>query len=83
MLAQKISAIPGVAQVTIGGQQDFAVRIRADPAALASHGIGLEDIRRGLAAATVNQAKGTLEGRAQALILDANDQLFEARATAT
>jgi hydrophobe/amphiphile efflux-1 (HAE1) family protein len=78
VLAQKISAISGVAQVTIGGQQDFAVRIRADPAALASHGISMEDIRKGIAAATINQAKGTIEGKAQALILDANDQLFEA-----
>jgi hydrophobe/amphiphile efflux-1 (HAE1) family protein len=78
VLAQKISAISGIAQVTIGGQQDFAVRIRADPAALASHGISMEDIRKGVAAATINQAKGTIEGKAQALILDANDQLFEA-----
>jgi hydrophobe/amphiphile efflux-1 (HAE1) family protein len=78
VLAQKISAISGVAQVTIGGQQDFAIRIRADPAALASHGISMEDIRKGIAAATINQAKGTIEGKAQALILDANDQLFEA-----
>ncbi len=78
VLAQKISAISGVAQVTVGGQQDFAVRIRADPAALASHGISMEDIRKGIAAATINQAKGTIEGKAQSLILDANDQLFEA-----
>ncbi|HTB41937.1 MAG TPA: efflux RND transporter permease subunit, partial [Reyranella sp.] len=78
VLAQKISAISGVAQVTIGGQQDFAIRIRADPAALASHGISMEDIRKGIAAATLNQAKGTIEGKSQALILDANDQLFEA-----
>ena len=78
VLAQKISSIPGVAQVTVGGQQDFAVRIRADPAALASHGISMEDIRTGIAAATINQAKGSIEGKGQALILDANDQLFEA-----
>jgi hydrophobe/amphiphile efflux-1 (HAE1) family protein len=78
VLAQKISAISGVAQVTVGGQQDFAVRIRADPAALASHGISMEDIRKGIAAATINQAKGTIEGKSQALILDANDQLFAA-----
>jgi hydrophobe/amphiphile efflux-1 (HAE1) family protein len=78
VLAQTISAIPGVAQVNVAGQQDFAVRIRANPAALASHGIGMEDIRKAIAAATTNQAKGTLEGRFQSFVLDANDQLFQA-----
>jgi hydrophobe/amphiphile efflux-1 (HAE1) family protein len=78
VLAQTISAIPGVAQVNVAGQQDFAVRIRANPAALASHGIGMEEIRKAIAAATTIQAKGTLEGRYQSLMLDANDQLFRA-----
>jgi hydrophobe/amphiphile efflux-1 (HAE1) family protein len=79
VLAQKISAVPGVAQVAIAGQQDFAVRIRANPAALASHGISMEDLRQAIAAATINQAKGTLEGRHQSFVLDANDQLFRAQ----
>ncbi len=78
VLAQKISSVSGVGQVTIAGQQDFAVRIRADPAALASYGISMEDIRQAIATATVNQAKGTLEGEFQSFILDANDQLFRA-----
>ncbi|MEA2805097.1 MAG: hypothetical protein QOE49_5192 [Rhodospirillaceae bacterium] len=78
VLAQRISSVSGVAQVTVAGQQDFAVRIRADPAALASYGISMEDIRRAIATATVNQAKGTLEGEFQSFILDANDQLFRA-----
>jgi hydrophobe/amphiphile efflux-1 (HAE1) family protein len=78
VLAQKISSVAGVGQVTIAGQQDFAVRIRADPAALASYGISMEDIRQAIATATVNQAKGTLEGEFQSFILDANDQLFRA-----
>ena len=79
VLAQKISAISGVAQVTIGGQQDFAVRIRADPAALASHGISMEDIRKAIAAATRQPGQGHDRGQvAQSLILDTNDQLFEA-----
>ncbi len=78
VIAQTLSAIPGVAQVSVGGQQDFAVRIRADPAALAAHGISMEDIRKAIAAATINQAKGTIEGKAQSFILDTNDQLFAA-----
>ena len=64
--------------MNVAGQQDFAVRIRANPAALASHGIGMEDIRKAIAAATTNQAKGTLEGRFQSFVLDTNDQLFRA-----
>ena len=68
----------GVGQVAIAGQQDFAVRIRANPAALAAHGIGLEEVRAAIATATTNQAKGTLESRFQSLTLDANDQLFGA-----
>jgi len=68
VLAQKISSVSGVGQVTIAGQaRDFAVRIRADPAALASYGISMEDIRQAIATATVNQAKGTLEGEVPVL----------------
>ena len=78
VLAQTISAIPGVAQVNVAGQQDFAVRIRADPAALASYGIGMDEIRKAIATATTDQAKGTFEGRFQSLVIDANDQLFRA-----
>jgi hydrophobe/amphiphile efflux-1 (HAE1) family protein len=78
VLAQKISAVAGVAEVTIAGQQDFAVRIRAHPSVLASQGISMEDIRQAIAAATINQAKGTLEGPFQSFILDVNDQLFRA-----
>ncbi len=78
VLAQSIAAIPGVAQVNVAGQQDFAVRVRANPAAMASHGIGMEDMRKAIETATTNQAKGTLEGRFQSFVLDANDQLFQA-----
>ena len=78
VLAQQIQSVSGVGQVIIAGQQDFAVRIRANPAALAAHGIGLEEVRAAIATATTNQAKGTLESRFQSLTLDANDQLFGA-----
>ena len=78
VLAQSLPAISGVAQVNVAGEEDFAVRIRADPAALASQGIGMEEIRRAVAAATINQAKGTFEGRFQSYVIDTNDQLFRA-----
>ncbi len=78
ILAQQIQSVSGVGQVAIAGQQDFAVRIRANPAALAAHGIGLEEVRAAIATATTNQAKGTLESKFLSLTLDANDQLFGA-----
>ncbi len=60
-MAQKISQLPGVGLVSISGGQKPAVRIQANPTALASYGLSLEDVRTALAAANVDQAKGTLE----------------------
>ncbi len=76
-LAQKISQVTGVGLVSISGGQKPAVRIQANPSALASYGIGLEDVRTALAAANVDQAKGTLDGPRQSFTIDANDQLVE------
>jgi hydrophobe/amphiphile efflux-1 (HAE1) family protein len=78
ILAQKISAVPGVSQVLVAGQQDFAVRVQANPAALAAHGIGLEDVRTAITNATLNQAKGNIENEHQSFTIDTNDQLFKA-----
>src|SRR5450631_1748862 len=77
-LAQKISQLPGVGLVSISGGQKPAVRIQANPTALASYGLSLEDIRTALAAANVNQAKGTLDGPRQSFTIGANDQLVSA-----
>jgi len=74
-LAQKISQLPGVGLVSISGGQKPAVRIRANPTALASYGMSLEDLRTALAAANVNQAKGVLDGPRQSFTIGANDQL--------
>src|SRR6185369_4801298 len=74
-LAQKIAQLPGVGLVSISGGQKPAVRIQANPTALASYGLGLEDIRTALAAANVNQAKGVLDGPRQSFTIGANDQL--------
>src|SRR3982075_2895348 len=75
-LAQKISQLPGVGLVSISGGQKPAVRIQANPTALASYGLSLEDLRTALAQANVNQAKGNLDGPRQAFTIWANDQLL-------
>ena len=75
-LAQKISQLPGVGLVSISGGQRPAVRVQADPTALASYGLGLEDLRTVLGQANVDQAKGNLEGPRQAFTIGANDQLL-------
>ncbi|HJW33113.1 MAG TPA: multidrug efflux RND transporter permease subunit [Holophagaceae bacterium] len=74
-LAQKISQLPGVGLVNIGGGQKPAVRIQANPAALASHGLTLDDIRLAIGQANVNRAKGNFDGRFQSYAIGANDQL--------
>ncbi len=74
-LAQKISQLPGVGLVTISGGQKPAVRVRANPTALASYGLSLEDLRTALGQANVDQAKGNLDGPRQSFTIGANDQL--------
>src|SRR5882762_4854766 len=74
-LAQKISQLPGVGLVSISGGQRPAVRIQANPTALASYGLSLEDLRTALGQANVDQAKGTFDGPHQAYTIGANDQL--------
>jgi len=78
-LAQKISQISGVGLVTISGGQKPAVRVQANPTALASYGLSLEDLRTSLAAANVNQAKGDIQGARQAFTIGANDQIFSSQ----
>jgi multidrug efflux pump len=75
-LAQKISQVSGVGLVSISGGQKPAVRIQANPTALAAYGLSLEDVRNQLAAANVDQAKGTLNGPRQSFTIGANDQLM-------
>jgi len=75
-LAQKISQLPGVGMVSISGGQKPAVRIQANPTALAHYGLSLEDLRTAIAAANVNQAKGNFDGPQQAYTIGANDQLL-------
>jgi multidrug efflux pump len=74
-LAPKISQLNGVGLVTISGGQKPAVRIQANPTALSSYGINLEDLRTALTSASVNAAKGNFDGPRQDYQIDANDQL--------
>ena len=78
ILLQKISQIPGVGLVGIGGQQKPAIRVQLDPQALASRGINLEDVRTALGQANVDLAKGTLNSPRQTYTLNTNDQLLTA-----
>jgi len=75
-LAQKISQLSGVGLVSISGGQRPAVRVQANPTALASYGLSLEDLRTALANANIDQAKGTFDGQHQAFTIGANDQLL-------
>jgi hydrophobe/amphiphile efflux-1 (HAE1) family protein len=77
ILAQKLSQMPGVALVTIGGEQKPAIRVQVNPAKLAAAGIDLEQVRMALGNATVDQPKGVLYGQQQAYTLATNDQLLK------
>ena len=78
-LAQKIAQLPGVGLVSISGGQRPAVRVQANPAALSAYGLTLEDLRAAVAAANVNQAKGSFDGPRQSSVIGANDQLLTSR----
>ena len=75
-LAQKISQLSGVGLVSISGGQKPAVRIQLNPTVLSGLGLSLEDVRTAIAAANVNEAKGSFDGRHQAYTIGANDQLL-------
>src|ERR1043166_1902692 len=79
-LAQKISQLTGVGMVSISGGQKPAGRIQANPTALASYGLSLEDLRTVLGQANVDQAKGILENQRQAFTIAKNDQLLSGHA---
>ena len=75
ILLPKISQIPGVGLVGIGGEQKPAIRVQVDPQALATRGIALEDVRAVLSEANVDLPKGTLNSPRQTYTLNTNDQL--------
>jgi len=78
-LAPKISQLSGVGLVTISGGQKPAVRIQANPTALSSYGINMEDLRTAITQSSVNAAKGNFDGPRQDYQIDANDQLVTSK----
>ncbi|MEA2648510.1 MAG: hypothetical protein QOG61_945, partial [Candidatus Binataceae bacterium] len=79
-LGERISMISGVAQVQVYGAQKYAVRVQVDPQALASRGIGINEVAEAIASANVNLPTGTLYGAHQAFTVQANGQLTNAAA---
>jgi HAE1 family hydrophobic/amphiphilic exporter-1 len=80
ILLQKISQVPGVGLVGIGGQQKPAIRVQVNPQALATRGISLEDVRNVISQANVDLPKGTLNSPRRTYTLNTNDQLLNPEA---
>ncbi|MFA6561681.1 MAG: efflux RND transporter permease subunit [Verrucomicrobiia bacterium] len=78
LMAQRISMVDGVAQVQVLGAQKFAVRVQVDPDALATRGIGIDEVQKAIAEANVNIPTGTLYGRHQAFNVQATGILSKA-----
>ncbi len=75
-IAQKISQLPGVGLVSIGGGQRRSIRIRFNPRALAAYGLNIDDMRSTISNGNVNTAKGNFDGPSRAYTINANDQLL-------
>src|SRR5690242_5775713 len=78
LLAEQISQINGVAQVSVYGSQQYAVRVQVDPNKLAAFGLGIDQVEQAVEAGNVNQPLGTLYGKHQAFTVQANGQLEKA-----
>ncbi len=78
-IAQQISQIAGVSQVSIGGEQKPSIRVQIDPAKLVTKGLSLEDVRNAMSITTVDSAKGNIDGTKQAFTIYANDQLLDGK----
>ncbi len=78
MMAQQISMVSGVAQVSVFGSQKYAVRVQLDPKAMASRQIGIDEVNQAVQNGNVNLPTGRLDGRQQAFVLQANGQLYNA-----
>jgi len=80
LLAQRISMVNGVAQVSVFGSQQYAVRIQVDPNKLAAYSLGIDQVEQAVEAGNVNQPLGTLYGQHQAYTVQASGQLKTAAA---
>ncbi|MEA2570038.1 MAG: hypothetical protein QOI24_2039 [Acidobacteriota bacterium] len=78
MMAQRISTVPGVAQVQVYGAQKYAVRVQLDPREIATRGVGIDEVVTAIRNSNVNLPTGVLNGPYTAYTLQANGQLFKA-----
>jgi len=76
VMLPRLSQVSGVGLVTIGGEQQPAMRVEVNPVQLAAHGLTLEDVRTAVIQGTVDAAKGVLQGKQQSFALQTNDQIF-------
>ncbi|WP_311223343.1 MULTISPECIES: efflux RND transporter permease subunit [unclassified Acidovorax] len=74
-VAQKLAQLSGVGMVSLAGGQRPALRVQANPTALAAHGLSMEDLRTAITGANANQPKGSFDGPYRTTLLDANDQI--------
>ena len=79
MLARQLSTIDGVANIDVGGSTKYAIRIQADPSALAARSIGFDALQNAVIGANVNQATGSLNGATQSQVIDTKGQLNNAQ----
>jgi HAE1 family hydrophobic/amphiphilic exporter-1 len=79
LIAQRVSTVSGVAQVSVFGAQKYAVRVQLDPKALASRQIGIDEAERAVESGNVNLPTGTLYGAQQAFVVQADGQLNKAQ----
>ncbi|MGF6936564.1 multidrug efflux pump [Paraburkholderia sp. UCT70] len=77
-LAQKISQVAGVGLVSLSGGQRPAIRIQANPRALAAYGLNLDDLRTTISNLNVNTPKGNFDGPTRNYTINSNDQLTDA-----
>ena len=75
VIAQRISQVPGVAEVTVAGAEQPAIRVRVNPMLLSSLGLSVEDVRTSIVGANILAPLGIIEGREQAVALETNAQL--------
>ncbi|HEV8520532.1 MAG TPA: efflux RND transporter permease subunit [Burkholderiales bacterium] len=79
IIAQKLSQVSGIGQVTVGGSSLPAVRVELNPLALNKYGIGIEDVRTAIGATNANRPKGVVETDERSWQIYANDQARQAR----
>jgi len=78
LIAQRMSTVNGVAQVTVNGTQKYAVRVQVDPYAMAARGVGIDEVEQAIARNNVNLPTGTLNGPRRAVSVESTGQLTNA-----